>query len=238
MRYLGPVFCLALLAALAASGGTIASSTFSANGEGWIGLTADPTTSGVPVVLNSLTLTFHASGGNPGGYVSILDADSNDTFFAAPAAGFLGDISLALNGTLQYSAMTGQTGDYAGPLVVIKGNGIVLVYRTGSQPAGINVWAPVTFPIGPDANWRVNSGSATLGDFQTALANVSDFWITAETHNGVAEITGLDSVTLSSPDSAVPEPSTLLLMGVGLAIAGLLRRYRRACSLAAVFPRK
>jgi len=226
VRFITGIFFIALTTGIPASAGIIASSVFTANSESWTALTADSATTGLPVVQN-LALTFNATGGIPGGYVSVADEDNADTFFVAPVA-FSGNLSAAINGSLVYNSITDQTADYAGPLVVIKGNGVTLVYQTGTQPAGVNVWNSVSVPLGPNANWHIGTGGgslATLSDFQTALANVSAFWITAETHNGVSETTGLDSVTLSSTDSTVPEPSTAFYLGSGLlAAAALLRR--------------
>ena len=81
--------------------------------------------------------------------------------------------------------------------------------------------------LAPNANWHLNTQAgplAALTDFQNAFANVSDFWITAEFHNGVTETSGLDNVILNS---AVPEPGSLVLLLSGLGAGFLsLRRLR------------
>jgi hypothetical protein len=209
-------FCLAPLSASA-----WAASTFDADSQGWSIVTADITQAGIPTQTTG-AVTFHATGGHPDGYVSITDPDSFDTFFRAPAA-FTGDQSAALGGTLSFDTITDAARDYNGADVVIKGNGKVLVYDIA--PTADSNWSNVTLTIAPSANWRLNAlngPAATVADFQSALANVSELWITAEYHAGV-ETTGLDNVALST----VPEPAAVSA-ALGFAAAIGVRRRRSA----------
>jgi hypothetical protein len=225
MRYL--LVVLTALAVIPASAGVIASSSFTSNAESWTGVTANPGSS-FDIVLTP-AVAYHSTGGNPGGYIALLDPDGNDTMFSAPSP-FLGNLSSILNGSISYSTITDQTPDYSGALVVIKGGGLVLVYFTGSQPAVQGQWAAVTVPVAPGANWHLRStgGSvAALSDFQTALANVTSLYITAENHNGTTETTGLDTVALNAPDIGTPEPSSMMLTAGGLALATALSSRRR-----------
>jgi len=203
-----------------------ASSNFNVNDQGWSVVTVDTGTSGFPTATTG-GATYNATGGNPGGFISILDPDSFDTFFRAPAA-YQGNLLAALNGTLQFDTITDQIADYNGADVVIKGNGTVLIYDIA--PLATANWSTVALTIAPGANWHLNTlggPTATLSDFQNALANVSEFWITAEYHNGVSETTGLDNVSLNAP-SVAPEPSSAALTLLGLAAGlGLCGRRRR-----------
>lgn len=221
---------LSIAAALsigAAGAATIAASSFGAGNEGWAGVTADPSVAGFPLMTNQ-SVTFNATGGNPGGFISITDPDGFDTLFSAPSA-FLGDLTAALNGTLQYDTITDQSVDYNGGDVVIKGNGVTLVYDI--PPPASASWSTVSVMLAPNASWHVSTPGgalATLADFQSVLPNVSSFWITAEYHFGATETTGLDNVMLSTAADvgAVPEPGSILLAGLGLCFCVWLKRTR------------
>jgi hypothetical protein len=207
-------FCAAPLCARA-----VVTSTFDADNGGWTGVTADISTSGIPIQTTP-ALTFHATAGHPGGYVSLTDPDNFDMFFRAPAS-FLGDQRAAIGGTLQFDTITDLSRDYNGADVVIKGNGKVLVYDIA--PTAGTDWSTVSVTLSPSANWRLNTlngPAATVADFQSALANVSELWITGEYHAGTTETSGLDNVTLTT----VPEPATAGAVLGCIGVAHLLRR--------------
>jgi 4-amino-4-deoxy-L-arabinose transferase-like glycosyltransferase len=58
-------------------------------------------------------------------------------------------------------------------------------------------------------------------DLATVLSNVTSFQIKIESHNGVSEINGVDNVAFTS---AVPEPASAVLLGLGLATVAWRRR--------------
>ena len=200
----------------------LASNTFNAGAEGWLGVT---TNLDYVVQLSGLALTHAASGGNPGGYVSILDPSSDETFLSAPAA-YLGNQLGALGGTLRYDTISNLAPTWDGADVVIVGNGVVLVYDI---PVTIGAaWSSFVVSLAPGANWRVGTtggAAATMADFQTALVNLSGLYITAETVSGVIEVNGLDNVSLWA--SEVPEPSAMGLLLAGLAGGAIVGRWRR-----------
>src|SRR4051812_50196857 len=86
---------LALLVAGAgpAQAGVIASSTFDANDDGWIANELGGSNN---------TLTYHATGGNPGGYLNALDIEDGRTWSWVAPAKFLGNDSAAYGGTLTF----------------------------------------------------------------------------------------------------------------------------------------
>jgi hypothetical protein len=215
------VYFAALLIVIpaAASAGVIASSLFNVDAESWTGVTADPFTAGYPQAL-SLSVTYNAAGGNPGGHIGLLDGDGNDTFFAAPAA-YRGNISAAIGGTLQFDMQYRDTLDYNGYDLVIKGGGLVLRYDGPIPPVTPTSWTTITYSLAPGAGWTVDgAGAATLADFQTVFGSTTDFWITSEFTNGVVETALLDNVILTGADAQAPEPSTWSMLALGgLALA-------------------
>ncbi len=201
----------------------VASSNFSSNSEGWLALTADEAAAGISPVLTNLAVTFHSNGGNPGGDISILDPDTNTTFFQAPVS-YLSGLAGAYNGTFSFDIKTSTTPDYFGSLLVLKGGGLTLVYTPTSQPVGTQ-WSTIDIALAPGANWHVGQpggAQASAADFHTALHNATALWIGAETTTGLVETVSLDNVALCAPAS-VPEPSTWALVGT----AGLLLAFKR-----------
>lgn len=220
------LFFLALSSGLLTlNAGVIASNTFDAGVEGWSAVAADNTTTGYNLVSTSPAV-FQAAGGNPGGYAETDDLDTNETFFAAPGA-YLGNLLAAIGGSLTYELLYTGALDYNSNDLVIKGGGTVLTYNGPIPALSPNVWTPLSITLAPGAGWtnHTTATAATLADFQTVFANVTDLWIMAEFTNGVVETTGIDNVVLNDT-STVPEPSTALLFAAGAALIALGARRR------------
>lgn len=220
---------LALLAQGAAAV-TLASSDFSTDAEGWqVKDLPYPNPGSPPTVLGTYTPTFNASGGAPGGYLSRLDVSANVWYWSAPAM-YLGDIGTAYGGTLSYSmAVTGRgfgnPPNFTQEDVILVGGGKTLVYDTGRVvlPTQAVTWAVSTLGLS-EAGWKVgnrNGVAASASDMHTALGSLSALYIRGEYLFGLDDIGRIDNVLLS----AVPEPSTLLLLGAGVLV--LLQRARR-----------
>lgn len=215
-----PIYVAAVAISLALGGpaGAAVSNGFGIDSEGWDVITAGDV-SAAPIA--TYGAVHNAAGGNPGGYISILDPDDQNTYFRAPAA-YLGNMGPALGGVLRFDQIVSTPSlDYDTQDVVLKGGGLTLTYNL-PLPAQTDVWKTITVPLGPNAAWTLNGGAAaSLADFQTVLGNLGDLWILAEYTNGLIEITGIDNVQLAE---AVPEPGTLLLMVSAVGLAGLARR--------------
>jgi hypothetical protein len=220
------LLALTLLAVHCSHAAVIALSTFDTNAEGWAGVTADSTTGTVPVVTN-LALTYSSSGGNPGGFVSVDDPDAEDTLFVSPA-GFHGNLLMLLGGFIRFDMRYTGALDYNGPDLVIKGGGTVLRYNAPIPAVNPNTWTTISYTLSPGAGWTIGSGAAaTVTDFQTVFAAITDLWITAELTNGFVENAQLDNVSINSLDTDVPEPKTLPLLALGGVLVALGSRIGR-----------
>jgi len=188
-------------------------STFDTDTEGW---TAQGDVVGA--------INWLATGGNPGGHVSISDQTAGGvTYFVAPAA-FLGDKSSALGSDLRFDLMqvyTGSASQFNDPDVILEGGGLTLVYDTPVNPAN-GTWTSYQVPL-VAGDWRLNGlGGATATPLQleTTLSNLTALRIRAEYRSG-ADVGHLDNVTL------IPEPSTWAMVLVGLMGVGLAMRRDR-----------
>lgn len=199
-------------------------STFDADADGWVGISAD---------LPSYTLgPEFAVSHNAGGYIAFADPNSSEAFFRAPSA-YRGNLLHYRGGSLSWRAFSDPEPTYNGPLLVLKGAGQTLIYRSPVQPFGTS-FATTTVTLAPNSGWSIAGGGAvSLSQFQAVLASVDEMWLTAELYYGVTETVALDDVTLHSvlPPVGVPEPaelSILTLAAGGGAMLGWHRRNKRS----------
>lgn len=195
---------------------TTITSTFTAGLEGW---TAVETTGGTP--------SHMVAGGNPGGFLYIDNSENLWAYVVAPAA-FLGNLSAFNGGSLSFDGnqLTGN-GAYSdfndwGRVIITGASGSAsLDFAPGTIP--VNQWRTYSAPL-TAAAWGV-----TPAVWSALLANVTDIRFSLEGTFG-GETNGFDNPTLQSPTAPnpVPEPASLILVGVGIAL--LATRHRRARS--------
>lgn len=188
-------------------------STFDADAEGW---QAQGDVQG--------TLTWAATGGNPGGHVLIDDLTTGGvTYFVAPAA-FRGDQSGALGSMLTFDLMQvypGRADPFDSSDVILQGNGLTLAFDTTGNPTN-GAWTSYAVPLSAPG-WKVSSltgASATAEQFASVLSNLSALKIRAEYQTG-PDVGHLDNVAL------VPEPETTAMLLVGLGGLAIVARRRR-----------
>jgi hypothetical protein len=245
MRVLIPFLSVLAIAGTAADAlaGVIVETTFDSNRQDWF-----PT-----FPANTGTADFwQSSGGNPGGAVRSLDrpgSSGSPSWFFQNTTTFNGDRSAAYNGTLTLDLRSNGSGtektnaSFSGSAydVLIEGrsgpNAVYLAYIGLTPPTG-DVWTSYALALNESAaNWHFNTNffaapstwsAPTQMQFQSVLADIrsiqirGDYWIADET-------TWLDNVALNAQvTAAVPEPSTLTLMGLGMiGMAVSARRNRK-----------
>jgi hypothetical protein len=194
--------------ALAAQGARAAtiSSTFDADLDGWT-ITSD-----------SGALSHMATGGNPGGFLFVDNAEGAVIVRAIAPAKFLGNLASFDGGVLSFDGnlLTKGSVPFYPPY------GQVTISSSGGTPVTLDL-APSDPPIGEWVHYSVSLDAATWGRTPQAwaqlLAGVTDISIVLEAVSGF-ETNGFDNFTLSS----VPEPSVAALLAVALGAGALSAR--------------
>jgi len=169
-------------------------STFDTDRDGW---TAIDNQSGP-------NPTFQPSGGNPGGFISVIDGvGGTATYFVAPLK-FLANKSAYFGGTLQFDLQVSVTPNSSTAGVRLRGGGITLVKLLTpeySLPAIAPAWSTYTFRLDESVAWRVTSTTgplATPAQIQTVLDSLTELAINGEYSTAAADGGGLDNVVLES----------------------------------------
>ena len=222
-RTVRAVACLVCIFTGHAIGAT--TSTFDSTLGGW--------TSNTPA-----EISWAGSGGTPGGYARFDDVTSNHTFLFAPPS-YLGDWSgLDGTGSISYDhnmIWLTPSGFAATPYTVkISGPGGEATW-TGSIATRLPGWDTKTALIS-ESEWNIDSGT-----WDAILANVTELSIRIEQFSNM-DICGLDNITLAiaepgddllvadanEPNAAIPEPMTMLAVGLSVTgLGGYVRRRRR-----------
>lgn len=189
-------------------------SDFEADAEGWQAVDLLGVGSyGPGSELGTYPVTWHAAGGNPGGYIDAPDPSTNTFFFQAPAK-FLGDQSGAIGGALDFCVQTTHNNYSDDRVVVLIGNGGQTIVTQIAQPDVVDTWLSYSVPL-LAVGFRYDSLFGSLvsdSDFASILGNLENLRIPAEFGTPVVETTGLDSVNLT------PEPAALALLTLGLTL--------------------
>lgn len=188
--------------AAAPDGGVGPSNGFQSGAEGWSAVDspcrADANASYATVLMELNDLTWDATGGQSGGYLSRIDTTSNCFFLDAPAA-FRGDLSAFAGGSFDFALRSTHATWTEDPVVVlVTTNGAVIVHAIA--PPGTD-WTLYSVPLSHEAfQYDDNLGAVvTPQDFAAALANVVALRLPGEWGADVEETVGFDSVELKAP---------------------------------------
>lgn len=166
-------------------------STFDTNDEGW--RVAGDAQNGTSVP------TYHATGGNPGGYLSATDQAIGGVWYWVAPDKFRHNHCDAYNHHFTFQLRQNNISDQFNTIdIIFEGNGINLVYNTSPNPD--YDWTSYDILMREDAGWRINSltgATPTQAQFQLALSNLTRIWIRGEFEHG-ADLGSLDNVNLAS----------------------------------------
>jgi gliding motility-associated-like protein len=171
-------------------------STFNSDADGWT--TIDNLTGSNP--------TYQSSGGNPGGYIEVVDGvQGTATYFNAPAK-FLGNRSSSYGATFQFDLQVSITPNSSTAGVRLMGGGITLVKLLPSFPAVAPAWTSYTFKLDESEGWRINNTSGNIADaedIKTVLSSLTAIAINGEYSTSADDGGGLDNVVLET--TVVPD---------------------------------
>jgi hypothetical protein len=217
--------CVFTLNITFARGGSV--SDFSTGAEGWQVVSFANLTTDNFAIIATYNPTFNLTGGNPGGYISTSDQDNGDLTFSAPAK-FLGNMSGATGLSYDLIYPVGAI-NYQPTDLILMGNGETLLRKSSPDIVPGPSWMSVNLDFVPSTQWHVgtsNGALATAADFGNVLGNLSGLFIRGEYTTGLIETPGLDNVRLAGVSTAVPEPSTLAMMAIGVVTVGIFRLSR------------
>lgn len=226
-------FVASMLAASPAHADPI-TSTFDTDADGW-----------TPHLNDGAVITFHASGGNPLGHISVDDVTDDWAYVQAPSK-FL--VPALYGGALSFD-LKHFNNDPRWPLlysvrVALVGNGLTLINEGGLPTTS---WVNHSFTLTELAGWRIFSNlsqdysslapAPTQAQILGVLGNLTGLFIATDYTDGNVlstnsiDRTYLDNVSLDVAGAQVPEPATVALLVVGLGALCLSRR-RRATAAA------
>ena len=189
-----------------ANAAPLVQSTFDTSADGWsVADIADPPSGAAPTVVMLYTLSYSATGGNPGGYIYEQDPSGNDYYFQAPSK-FLGNQSAALNGTLSFDIADGPVTSFnanESPLILV-GTSESIYFP--SQTSVVPTFSTLSFTLGPGQGGTVNSQSgpaATIDDFAAVLGDLQAVYVLGDYYLGT-DTCEIDNVVLAS---ASPQPN-------------------------------
>jgi len=188
------MFRLLIAATLAMSMAAMVSavvSTFDINDEGWT-ITGDAQGS-------SVLPTYHATGGNPGGYISATDNVQGGVWYFKAADAFHGDRNASYNAHLAFDLRQSSLNSQFNAVdIYLRGAEMELTYDTPNNPG--TTWTAYSILLTETAGWKLGAVAPTQVQMLQVLANVTDLQIRGEF------VTGADTGSLDNAQFTHPHP--------------------------------
>jgi hypothetical protein len=165
-------------------------STFDTGNDGWIVIGDAQGGSATP--------DWHATGGNPGGYVSADDDVLGGTWYWSAPPAFLGDRSGAYGNALRFELRQSNTSSpFENREFILRGAGLELYYDFDFSMHPGTDWTPYAIPLTAGGGWLVDgTGVApTEAEFLSVLGDLEELLIRGEYRSG-ADTGSLDNVVL------------------------------------------
>lgn len=159
--------------------------TFDSDAAGWTAV-GDPT---------SPAPDWNRSGGNPGGYISVVDAGTGIYWYFRAPEKYRGDLSAAYGRPLKFDLIESGTPNSNSHQVILRGAGRTLFYDTVDRP-GVE-WSSFRALLREGPAWTdsATGNEATRAQYQAVLACLSDVLILGE-YISTADTGGLDNVIM------------------------------------------
>jgi len=176
--------------------GQLAQSTFDSVTDGSNGWSVVDRTFDSLEVIGTRAPVYQSTGGNPGGFINVLDG-TGDFYFRAPST-FLGDKSAAYGYSLQFDLIS-DVADVPTTLkysVILIGGGITNYASFLAAPPA-NTWTHFSVPVQAGAPWT-NAATglpATQANLTSCLAALQSLDIAGEFGTGI-DTGGIDNVTM------------------------------------------
>ena len=170
------------------------------------------------------TLEYRATGGNTGGYITVIDNISGGGNL--PVNVPLSISNLSQYAGFQFDQLLPSSAQFGVGVRIEATNGDFWAIRSAVTSA--STWATINISFSDLSGWV--AGNNNTEAFNFALANVEKFQLIMEVSEGVGGAEGGVDNVIFGEHQLVSEPSTFLLFGIGGALFVLGKR-RRTSSL-------
>jgi len=184
-------------------------STFDTDTEGWV--VTDVNNQGPQ------TITFNASGGNPGGFASAVITSIYGHYWTSPAK-FNGNVAYRSYGQLlRYDLqinVTPTVHGFYGDVMIEASSGQRIIYTHPDFPTISPGWQSFSVRLDETANWKwsgANGPTASRQQIMSVLTDVKGIRICGQYTNTQPIISGIDNVILEQRNPLPPRPTVSTL---------------------------
>jgi hypothetical protein len=163
----------------------LAESTFDSNLDGW------------QANEDFTNLVFLSTGGNPGGYAQASDQHKGDTWHWVAPPKYLGNISAAYGGWLQFDLKQSETNAQSSfEDLILIGSGVTLAFNTATNPG--TSWTSYKVPLLENQGWLkggLTGSPPTQAEMLLVLSSLTNLQIRGE-FSTLTDTGGIDNVAI------------------------------------------